>query len=494
MKLLKSTTLFALLFVSTVFGQKAKDVLEDGISMGNSQHILFSKTQKSDVTDKDIEYETLNSNRIGVLKDSLLFLVKGDLVKTYLSPLNPLTFSFQSKNELKPDQIDIDAANALKDIVTYVKKYTTEKNNKLKIMFTYGNNSFETNEIKSSTCKPSFDDLNTNFEAIKKSLENDFKKEISKTFQNLKDLDFKKKDNTKKGIDDAKSEFKNYETNYTTIDTKISEFKEEVSKYDCGDDKEAFLIKNMFNQIIKDLISVKKEQFKRVENLKLAVTAAYEAYEEATSNSICDWCVEIKPNVTLEKGKIASYALTLKKSGYKLATATDKDASVDEIIAEDSKEIAKNTFVFRKFRRFVPEVSSGIAYTNLDFPKYGAVTDDATGELKVAKIGEDNIKRINITAMINYNYYVDNSDIHPFIQLGAGINTDFPTLFLGTGLRFNAFNGGRFAVSIGFAGSWIKSLDTLNIGDVVKDDSDVEKDIKYEFAQPKLYYGIQFNF
>jgi hypothetical protein len=493
MKLLKSTTLFALLFVSTVFGQKAKDVLEDGISMGNSQYILFNKTQKSDVTDKDIEYEILNSNRIGVLKDSLLFLVKGDLVKTYLSPLNPLTFSFESKNELKPDQIDIDVANALKDIVTYVKKYTTIKNNN-KMMLSYKNNFFETAEIESTICNPSFDDLNTHFEAIKKSLENDYKKEISKTFQNLKDIDFKKKDNTKTGIDIAKTEFEKYKTNYTTIDSKISEFKEEISKYDCGDNKEVFLIKNMFNQIIKDLISVKKEQYKRVENLKLALKATDEAYDEATSNKICDWCVEIKPNVTLEKGKIAYYALTLKKSGYKLATASDKDASVDEIIAEDSKEITKNTFVFRKFRRFVPEVSSGIAYTNLDFPKYGAVTDDVTGELKVAKIGEDNIKRINITAMINYNYYVDNSDIHPFIQLGAGINTDFPTLFLGTGLRFNAFNGGRFAVSVGFAGSWIKSLDTLSIGDVVKDDSDIEKDIKYEFAQPKLYYGIQFNF
>ncbi|MGK4568490.1 hypothetical protein [Flavobacterium sp. 3HN19-14] len=141
--------------------------------------------------------------------------------------------------------------------------------------------------------------------------------------------------------------------------------------------------------------------------------------------------------------------------------------SADEIIAEDGASKLEKVVRFRKFRRFIPEVSAGVAYTNLDFPKYDAVTDDATGDLKVSKIGNDNVKRLNLTVMINYNYFIENSDIHPFVQLGAGINTDFPTLLLGAGLRFNAFNGGRFALSCGFAGSWIKSLKSLKVGDIV---------------------------
>lgn len=482
----------SIFYISHVQGQKAKDVLEDAIGMKESQHILFTKSDVKNTTDKALEYQILGPNKIGVLKDSIMFLVKGELVKTYITPLNPLDYSFESKNELKPDQIDASAANALKDIVTYVKKYQEIKGKNFRSF--YEGNSFETIEIVNVKCDSTFEVLNSLVVKIKDSLENDYKIEISKAFQSLKGLDFKNKDNTKVGINNAKNESDKYKKHYVAIDTEISNLKKEVLTYKCGDNKDVFIIKNVFNQIIKDLISVKKEQYKRVENLELALNAVEKIYLEATANAICDWCVELKPNATLEKGKIASYTVSLKKSGYRLATLNDKNATVDEIIPEESKDITKTVFFFRKFRRFIPEVSSGIAYTNLDFPKYGAVTDDTTGELKVAKIGEDNIKRINITAMINYNYYVDNSDIHPFVQLGAGINTDFPTLFLGTGLRFNAFNGGRFALSVGFAGSWIKTLDSLKIDDVVKDDSDVEKDIIYEFAKPKLYYGIQFNF
>lgn len=485
----------SIFYFSSVKGQNAKDVLEDAVGMKESQHILFTKSDVKNVTDKEVEYQILGTSKIGVLKDSIMFLVKGELVKTYITPLNPLSYSFESKNELKPDQIDASAANALKDIVTYVKNNTTDKqSSKNKISLFYRSIIVETEEIDNITCEPSFEDLNKHLKEIKNSLQNDYKVEISKTFQSLKVLDFKNKDNTKFGLDNSKEKSDKYKKHYDAIDTEISNFKEEVLKYSCGDDKDVFLVKNLFNQIIKDLISVKKEQFKRVENLELAVTSVEKTYLDATANAKCDWCIEIKPNATLEKGKIASYTFTINKSGYRLTTSSDKGQDIDEITSEESKEIDKKVFYFRKFRRFVPEVSSGIAYTNLDFPKFGAVTDEATNELKVAKIGEDNIKRINITAMINYNYFVDNSDIHPFIQLGAGINTDFPTLFLGTGLRFNAFDGGRFAISVGFAGSWIKTLDSLKIGDVVKDDSDVEKDIIYEFAKPKLYYGIQYNF
>lgn len=472
---------------SSVKGQKAKDVLEDAINMKESQHVLFTKSDVKNVFDKGVEYQILGTNKIGILKDSIMFLVKGELVKTYITPLNPLSYSFESKNELIPDKIDAENANATKEIVTYGKNYFQDESDllgtKLKLLDAGVNN-----------CDSKFDKIEKLLKKIKYSLQFDTKKELTRAFIVAKNLDFTSKEKTKIVIDSSKKVYEKYEKYYTSIDAKIKELNDTIQNFDCESSTTVFLVQGMFNQNIKDVMSVKKEQYKRVENFKLAINEVEKAYNEATANTICDWCIEIKPNATLEKGKIALYTLTLKNSGYRLTTSNDKGQDIDEITSEESKEISKKVFYFRKFRRFVPEVSSGIAYTNLNFPKFGAVTDEATNELKVAKIGEDNIKRINITAMINYNYYVDNSDIHPFIQLGAGINTDFPTLFLGTGLRFNAFDGGRFAISVGFAGSWIKTLGSLKIGNVVKDDSDVEKDIIYEFAKPKLYYGIQYNF
>lgn len=491
MKLKLLYILTSVLFTISVQGQKAKDVLEDAISMKNSQSILFKKADVNDKTDAVIEYEILETGKIGILKDSLIFLVKGELVKTYVKPLNPLDYSFESNNELKLDKIDAEAADALQNIVTYVSNYSksevSNSDNKKGFLAITINDPM-------TNCKSEFDKLNKLLIDIKKKLSFDKKDTITTAFSTLKKLNFIKAETVKEEIYKVKEEINSLDKYYAEVDNEIKTLKNEIIGFDCSKKDYVFLIQNAFNQHIKDLISVKKEQYKRVENLKLAFDAVEKMYDAATSNQDCEWCIEIKPNATLEKGKIATYTFTLKKSGYRLATSSDKESSVDEIIAEESNSVSKKVFHFRKFRRFVPEVSTGIAYTNLDYPKYGAVTDEATGELKVSKIGEDNIKRINITAMLNYNYYIDHSDIHPFIQLGAGINTDFPTLLLGTGLRFNAFNGGRFAVSVGFAGSWIKSLDTLAIDDVVQNVSDVDKDIHYEFAKPKLYYGIQFNF
>jgi len=488
MKLKLLYILTSILFTISVQGQKAKDVIENAIGMNSSQSILFKKADVTNKTDAVMEYEILQTGKIGILKDSLIFLVKGELVKTYIKPLNPLDYSFESKNELNPDKIDAEAADALKNIVTYVSDISKIKDSDLK--------GFWANKIitPSKNCDKEFDDLNKLLVDIKKELKYDKKDTIAAAFSVLKKLNFIKPETVKGGIDKVKEEINFLDKHYVAVDNDIKKLKDEIIGLKCSENDYLFLLQNAFQQHIKDLVAVKKEQYKRVENLKLAFDAVEKVYETATSNKDCEWCIEIKPNATLEKGKIASYTFALKKSGYRLATSSDKESSVDEIIAEESNSISKKVFYFRKFKRFVPEVSSGIAYTNLDFPKYGAVTDEATGELKVAKIGEDNIKRINITAMLNYNYYIDHSDVHPFIQVGAGINTDFPTLLLGTGLRFSAFNGGRFAVSVGFAGSWIKSLDTLAIDDVVQDVSDVDKDIHYEFAKPKLYYGMQFNF
>ena len=490
----KLLILFTLIFFTvSVQGQKAKDVLEDAIGMKNSQSILIKKADINNKTDAVLEYEILETGKIGILKDSLIFLVKGELVRIYIKPLNPLDYTFESKNELKTDIIDTEAADALRNIISYssgIIKDLKSTNGLFKGLFPKST----TDSDSMSKCSTEFDSLNESLIKIKKKLSYDKKDTIATAFSTLKKMNFINPDTVKDNLDKVKEDIKFLDKYYSLIDNKISDLKEKIIGLDCNEVDYLFLIQNAFNQHIKDLVSVKKEQYKRVENLKIAFDAVEKVYEAASSNRVCDWCIEIKPSATLEKGKIASYTAELKRSGYRLATSSDKESSINEIIAEESNSITKKVFHFRKFKRFIPEVSSGIAYTNLDFPKYGAVTDEASGELQVAKIGNDNIKRINITAMLNFNYYVDHSDIHPFIQLGAGINTDFPTLLLGTGLRFNAFNGGRFAVSVGFAGSWIKSLDTLKIGDVVQDDSDVEKDIHYEFAKPKLYYGIQFNF
>ncbi len=159
-----------------------------------------------------------------------------------------------------------------------------------------------------------------------------------------------------------------------------------------------------------------------------------------------------------------------------------------------TKEEVSKIIGVRRFQRFVPEVSVGIAYTDLSFPKYSTNTD-ASGKDIVAEAGEEKINKLNFTTMINFNWFMTNSPIHPFWQIGIGVNADFPTLLTGIGARLNVTGAKRLALAVGFATTWIKTLDQLKLGDVVSGPADVEKDTKFKFnKKPKPYFGIQYNF
>ncbi|MGK4568491.1 hypothetical protein [Flavobacterium sp. 3HN19-14] len=297
MKTIKLFTVLALLSFSTFFGQKASDVLEDAINMKNSQYILFDKTEKKESSDKRIDFEIVNTGKIGFVKDSIIFLVGGNLVKTFITPLNPLDYSFEGKSELKPDEIDVAAADALKSLTSYADGY---------VGFTKQNKNASGRVISQEyPCKSEFDTLNILYNSIKKELENDLKTKIAATFQNLKNLDFVDKSTTKAGIDIAKSELAEYLKHYTDIDLMVELFKSKISEFGCGNGDYNFVIQGLFEEKVKDIIAVKKEQFKRVENLKLAYNSVNKTYELASNPKRCgDWCLPVNPNTQLEKVKL----------------------------------------------------------------------------------------------------------------------------------------------------------------------------------------------
>jgi hypothetical protein len=163
-------------------------------------------------------------------------------------------------------------------------------------------------------------------------------------------------------------------------------------------------------------------------------------------------------------------------------------------VSIESKELIKRTVRVRKFQRFVPEVSVGTAFTFFKYNSYGT-TSDSTGQQFVGSPNENMVRNINITTMLNFNYYIPNSPIHPLYQLGVGINSGIPTILSGFGLRSNINGIKRLAISGGIAMSWIKELDKLKVGDKISGTDDIEKDYKYGSA-PKFtpYVGLQFNF
>lgn len=473
MKKILNVFIVLVLITGSIHAQKAHDVLEDGLPVEKNDNLFLKSTG-------DVMKYYLGELPVRplTLEDSLVFLVKNSSVNVYLKPLNPLNFSYKTENKLIIDPIDEDAANALKSISSIADVVNTSA-------------------TRPATLTPDcYDSVETMTEKIKSELTKDQKVKITEQFNLLKAMTFADEESTKRILGEVSKEIKTIEAHFVAIDTMIRDLKGITSRFNCtGTPNVSVLItKHVFGQIALEFTRVKDEQYKRLSNLKKAYALIEEEQKKASEDKDgLRWCVFLD-EVPAPKGKISVYSVTINKSGYRLSTEEDKEIDKGEIIPDASSVKIKRTIHVRRFQRFVPEVSAGVAYTNLSFPKYGTVTDTATGKLHVAEAGNDVFKRMNITAMLNYNYFIQNSPVHPFVQVGAGVNVDFPTLFLGGGLRFNNNGKGRIAIAGGMASSWIKTLNDLKIGDEVSGTTDIEKDITYEFATPQFYLGIQYNF
>jgi len=191
--------------------------------------------------------------------------------------------------------------------------------------------------------------------------------------------------------------------------------------------------------------------------------------------------------VVLVGGKISNLNVIIFQDGLKLTED-------NEIVAVEKKALTTQTIKFRKFKHFVFETAAGTAHTWLEYPKFGTGTD-ANGKTIVTDAGTEKFTRLNLTAMFNWNYYCRNSNVIPFFQLGVGANAEYPAFFIGGGFRFGSDAKTHFAISGGFATSWVKTLHKLQLGSIVSGSSDIDKDVTYELKFPlKPYIGIQFNF
>ncbi|XZF14082.1 hypothetical protein ACTHGU_20070 [Chitinophagaceae bacterium MMS25-I14] len=477
----------ALCSITIASAQKARDVLEDGIVVKENQKIFLS------VTDKALWYACsktpYNPHPLG---DSAIFLPRSTAVNVYMAPLNPLNYSITTGNQLILDPIDEVAAQAYGSIIGMfdnVIQFNTPAGSTKAAAMALPH--LARPAPKKGAAPPpatcNFDNLIALYNTINMALGQDKKADVAKTFSALAALDFKQQAVTVAAIGSAKSDIDAIKKFYSDIDGNIKQLSTDVAAFKCDDNNGyVFIVQNIFNGLIRELKAAKDAQYKRVTNLDKCHALVAKAAMDAAKTDGIDWCVRLDA-VPAPKGKLSVYTVTVNTDGYVLSAD-------NEIVAATPKQIIKQTIIVRRFQRFVPEVAAGVAYTLLSFPKYGTTTDSLTGKQYVSDAGTDIVKRLNVSVLLNYNYFIPNSLIHPFIQLGVGANADFPTLLAGGGIRFNFIGKGRISLSTGVATSFIKTLDKLKVGDEVTGSADVEKDLKYQLAVPKMYFGIQYNF
>ncbi len=483
--------LLSLFSVSLIFAQKASDVLENGTRIGVDNIIIY----KYDPTAKILKYGVTRS--LGdetqpviftTVEDGSLYLCGKNAINIYTRPLNPLNYSYGSATELLPDLINEAGATAFASIVGSIPVANSGK-----MLMAMPNKKVNGKtvaqkpiEVAVEICTIS-DNIERKFMAIENDLNNDQKDKINAAFKKLKELDFKEELSTTTAFKKIEETKESIEEHFESIESNLADARTMVSKFDC-EKINGSTLKMQLNLFVQNYSKAYQEQLKRLKNLQIAFDLVEKEIFKASvggGEKGLQWCVLLE-EVPTKNGKIASHSLQVFESGYSLSDA-------NEIIATPQKEIMKSTSKFRRFQRFVPEVSVGIAYTFFKYYEYGTTTD-AAGQQFVADPTEKEIKNLNISTMVNFVYYVQNSSVHPFWQIGAGLNAEIPTLLTGFGLR-GVLGTNRLTISGGIAMTWIKELDSLKVGDQISGTSDIDKDLKQNFSwPPKPYIGLQYNF
>lgn len=456
--------LVSILLSFSAVSQRASDIIENGIKVKEGNEIFV----KFDGTRILYQVNTLpNDLRFKQIEDSAMLLPVDRSVNFFIRPLNPLNYAFKAENKVILDPVDAAASTALTSVIDFLSS---------KLLFK--------TDSAAKGKKQVFCDLSkaiAAYNTVVTSLKEDPKEKIKSIFSDLKQLSFNTEQETRDGISKAEADISAIAKTYSTLPGKIDILKDAIKNISCDDPNAEFISKEVFATVLKDVMITYSGQAKRFTNLDKVFKLVKKTQEEA---SRLNWLVKID-EVPATKGKISIFTIKINESGYKLAD--------DEIVEADTKEKTAKVLRIRNFQRFVPEVSVGIAYTDLSFPKYGTTTD-AAGKQVVTLAGEEKINKVNFTTMINYTLFLTNSPVHPFWQIGIGANTDFPTFLTGIGGRLNA-GPKRLAIAAGIATTWIKSLNKLELNKVVSGPAEVENDVKFKFNnKPKPYLGIQYNF
>ena len=466
-----------------VSAQKASFVLEHGIPVDKGHRIFLKydttnnkKVLKIDANKKiqEADYTTL--------EDSSIFLVRKNEINVFLRPLNPLNYSCNTETKTIVDPINEAAATALGELIGMLGQVLPTEE--------------QADDRKTATrqsageCKE-FNTIVSLINTIQSRLEKTQKDEIIVLFNKLERISFTHEDSVKCDLKAVKREMKIIEHHFEETGTKIATAKGNVQRYSCDSFSypDSFVVEYIFHTILKDFSVTLEEQKKRLTNLQKAYQLVSEMQKKASVGGEADdlrWCIPLEPAASTE-GKITVYTVTIKESGYTLSAN-------NEIVGLESKDLLKRTFRVRRFQRFIPEVSVGTAFTFLEYNTYGTTTD-STGQQLVASATRNTLRNLNITTMVNFNYYCSDSPIHFLYQLGLGFNSEIPSLLTGLGVRSNINGIRRLTISGGLAMNWIRELQTLHPGDVVGGTDDIDKDFRYSSA-PKLtgYVGIQYNF
>lgn len=182
-------------------------------------------------------------------------------------------------------------------------------------------------------------------------------------------------------------------------------------------------------------------------------------------------------SATLPTDSIVRLAITVKERWFEV----DKNLNMT---AKDSLWYQRDVRLM-KTHSFYPQVFPAVVFSDISFSKF-TIQTDSVGHQTVSDGGQDR-KPLLVAGMVNFNIKMGTRQEVPFIQLGASFKKSRPMFFTGVGCRFTEW----FGISGGVLFSWRPELNSLEVGDEVKDQAELDRDITYQWAKPTFYLSFQ---
>lgn len=220
------------------------------------------------------------------------------------------------------------------------------------------------------------------------------------------------------------------------------------------------------NSRLDALLAARKSVAKRIHDLALALNK---------EKGVVDYSKDRVHRIfssTLPKDSVAKFTLTVKERWYEVDKAFN-------FVQKDSLFFQRDLRLM-KTHTFYPQVFPAVVFSDLRVPTYSLNNDTLTE-------GGPDEKPIKVAGMVNFNFKMGTKQEVPFIQLGASFLKSRPILYTGLGCRFTEW----FGISFGAMFAWRPELTDLKVGDVVKDQATLDKDLSFQLMRPSYYLGIQ---
>ncbi|WP_343633940.1 hypothetical protein [Fluviicola sp.] len=468
------------LLAQLVYGQSTRDVIESPRSKDGN--IYFDQDLQMSLIPGKVKFSRIKKGQVISIKRSEDHEAQSDAGKrefaVYVKAYNPLNYSLNSSSKVIVDSLNYRLNTALEEM--------------WKILDAYKGKTQENGFIKSIECPekchcPHDSILNIQLLAVFELFRKEQKK--SKDYvewsKQLIEFDFASKRSTSDQLIQMELNLKVAKDSYKELYDKVDVVRTDIlKKLDGTNTQCAISLEVWLNKVnrIKGLIDDQKKFLDNFERLLQQMQKTIKSWKSHEVNGT--WFILVEEgNVSRDSSVLVTVSMT------------EHLMSIDgnnQLRLADSKEKAIASIHLIWHRNFVPEVSAGVYYSLQSQDSYNMAADGSGGGT-IVQIGQRDFEGIAISSMLNF--YLNKQDwrVLPFWQVGLGLQKEMPLFMCGLGTRFG-LKDRAFSVACGLSLTAIKGLDDLNVGDVVKDESEIKSDLRYQFSGPKFYFGIQFHF